>query len=445
MTDVLIADDLPEWREYLYDALHVRSTLSCDVVTNADDAIKYVDKDSYKLLILNRKIRTYNETKKILDHILEKGLSVPVIIYSAHFPHVVSPISDIRGEQIDDVFRNYHDRYRNVVCFIDKTECSDENRDEIIDVVHKTISFRQKVSKRIDTEPLPLRPTLEGESRKSEMARDRKDIAIQVIISPELNSVLKQFHIDIVKDCEPIDGSLYYHAKIHSNIYDRDLSIIVYCQSEQGNSPSAAAAQRIIDIWRPKCIFLLGISAGIRGKIKIGDVVIPRIVFSDILGVVRGGKRLPRMGADNLDYVMTQILRPYECDTERWHSALHDAIRQPNPESGKEDEYRLHFALYPTMFESNMYSSNSLLRDRRVIQKVKKEINEQIRIGEMEAGGFIQTCRSRSKTVPWCIVRGVADFGDDFKSDEFQRWAAHSATSYLKLLIEDGLRVDHIE
>lgn len=57
----------------------------------------------------------------------------------------------------------------------------------------------------------------------------------------------------------------------------------------------------------------------------------------------------------------------------------------------------------------------------------------------MEAAGFGTACNQRETPVPWFIVRGVSDFGDDFKDDLFHSWAAHAAASYLYLLIRDGI------
>jgi nucleoside phosphorylase len=60
----------------------------------------------------------------------------------------------------------------------------------------------------------------------------------------------------------------------------------------------------------------------------------------------------------------------------------------------------------------------------------------------MEAAGFSQACQDRDRPVPWFVVRGVSDFGDDLKNDTFHTWAASAAATYLLGLVEDGIRVD---
>ena len=93
----------------------------------------------------------------------------------------------------------------------------------------------------------------------------------------------------------------------------------------------------------------------------------------------------------------------------------------------------------PSKHEAAIYSSDLLLRDAEYLEAQASSMHQQIRVGEMEAAGFGSTCNERATPTPWFIVRGVSDFGDEFKSDDFHVWAAYSAAAYLHTLIKYGI------
>ena len=111
----------------------------------------------------------------------------------------------------------------------------------------------------------------------------------------------------------------------------------------------------------------------------------------------------------------------------------------PKPPNGEEEQYKEHVALAPAKHDSAIYSSNLLLRNGEYLKQQAESIHQQIRVGEMEAAGFGTACNERPTPVPWFVVRSVSDFGDDLKSDDFHRWAAYSAASYLRVLLKYGI------
>jgi nucleoside phosphorylase len=271
----------------------------------------------------------------------------------------------------------------------------------------------------------------------------RFDVGIQVIISSELNGILSQFNIDQDRDVRSFEGALFYFGSIATKRAGTKLSIVVHCQDRAGNEASASEAERIISRCRPRCMFLVGIAAGRRGKCKIGDVVVPRIVVDNTQGVAEDGKILPRVRTLEPPYSMVQQLKTYQMNVDEWYQSLYGMMQPPSPESkNEEDEYKQYVAQKPECHEAAIYSSDILLRDPNILEDQSTRVNQQIRAGEMEAAGFGSACNARSRAVPWYIVRGISDFGDLFKKDTFQKWAAQSAASYLRVLLENAIRID---
>lgn len=265
------------------------------------------------------------------------------------------------------------------------------------------------------------------------------DVAIQTVIGKELQAVQDHFYVE--GDARSHEGTIYYRGKVIQPA--GDLSVVVCCQSSAGSDAAAVIAERLISLWHPKAIFLMGIAAGRRGKCKIGDVVTPRVIVDDTEGVLEAEKRLRRPQIYPPPHAMIQQLQNFRFDRVKseWHANLVNRCDRPKPPVGKEDEYMKGVADVPTHHDAAIYSSDLLLRQAEYLEKRSEDLHQQIRIGEMESAGFGTACNQRSKPIPWFVVRGVSDFGDDFKDDVFHGWAAHAAASYLYLLIRDGINM----
>lgn len=267
--------------------------------------------------------------------------------------------------------------------------------------------------------------------------------AIITVVGPELHAVQDVFRVDRYKDVLSVRGSLYYHGTFNSE-RRRQLSIpvsvpvLIHCLSRAGNAAAAAATARISALFDVAHAVLVGIAAGIEGKVRIGDVVVPRVVVDNTAIVATEGQRKPRPVMKGPPHVMAQLMRNYRPDPKRWHTSLLQLAMAPDPLPGLEAWCATHVAAAPEVQESAIFSSDILLRDPDVLNS-STFLHEQIRIGEMESGGFIEACESETPVIPWYVVRGVSDFGDKRKSDQFHAWASYAAATLLKDILEDIL------
>lgn len=271
------------------------------------------------------------------------------------------------------------------------------------------------------------------------------DIAIQTVIGPELHAVQDHFGMDR-QDVRSVHGTYFYRGKVNGP--NREYSVVVCCQSSAGNDAAAIFAERLITMWSPKVIFLTGIAAGRRAKCRIGDVVTPRVVVDNTRSMVQDGQHFARPEIVSPPHEVLQQLLNFRLaeHADEWHSSLAKTISVPVAPLDASDEtvdaYANDIAALPSAHDAAIYSSDVLLRDSEVLEVQSKTLHQQIRIGEMEAAGFMRSCHTRSPPIPWYVVRGVSDFGDEFKSDDFHAWAAHSAVSFLYILIKYGINID---
>lgn len=262
------------------------------------------------------------------------------------------------------------------------------------------------------------------------MPRRSADVAVQTVIGPELRAALQALGFgDSNKTSR--DGSYVWEGELESHMPQGKLSVVVYCQGSPGNQAASTAATQMIERYQPSFMLLSGIAAGRRGKVKIGDVAIPRAVADLTLGVVEAGQISRRPFIERVPHQTRQMLTLFDATQAEFHRRYKELIITPpvDPEVSEP----------PQIHEAGFASQDLLLRDAEVLENLAITVHQQIRIGEMEAAGFIQACESRAPAIPWLVVRGVSDFGDSNKNDGWHRVAAAAAAAYMASFLQHGL------
>ena len=225
------------------------------------------------------------------------------------------------------------------------------------------------------------------------------------------------------------------------------MSVVVHCIGEQGQQAAAAAATRVIERFHPAMMFLCGIAAGRRTSVKIGDVAIPRAIVDTTIKVAEAGALHGRPKIPQLPHVVEQMVAAFRLDASRWHKRFRKLFgpKKLRAAAGKEIEYAEHVAQFPALHDVAIASDNLLLRDTEVLEAASRSLHQHVRVGEMEAAGFVTACEERSPRVPWFVVRGISDFGDNFKSDDFHRFASCAAASYVAEFLAYGFDADLLD
>lgn len=257
------------------------------------------------------------------------------------------------------------------------------------------------------------------------------DVGIQTVIGKELQAIQKQFEIDNDKDRIAYNGDWYWFKTLERKPKP-PLKIVVYCQAKPGNNAASNAASKCIERFKPHLLILSGIAAGRRGKTKIGDVAIPNVVADLTKKVEEQNKTKQRPEIPPLPHVIQQFLISFRLDESSWHNAFNTLVEKiPQPPPGKESEYAKHVSTKPKVHQVAIASDNILIRNSKRLPNLADTIHQQMHIGEMEAAGFVEACTSRHPSVPWLVVRGVSDFGDKLKNDDFHWLASCAAASYV--------------
>lgn len=277
------------------------------------------------------------------------------------------------------------------------------------------------------------------------MAGKHFDIAVLTVIPEELKWALRGLGIlDSDETRAKVHQTYYWSGKVRSRLAARDLDVVLTCIGQPGNYDASAATMEILIEYRPKLAFLTGIAAGLRDKVKIGEVVVSERVWGYEPGVeVQKGNEetfIPRPDSDRIDHRLLQDIARYQAllDTDRIEATFR-ALNGVYPSAPEKQiqEFRLHVAEKAGIRVATIASGEKLLKNPKVLYALHREQHGRIEAGEMEATGFVTACRRRE--TPWLIFRGISDFGDEFKNDVFQGFAAAMATIFMRDFIEHGL------
>lgn len=266
------------------------------------------------------------------------------------------------------------------------------------------------------------------------------DVGIITIIPTEIKALLSVFGITEEFKYSKQGDANYLKTEIYSVASGRKISIVVtFLNKESGNSESAIVTSRFLNDWYPRLMCLVGISAGIVNKAKIGDVIIPSKIHDRQIKVYKNGKYSPRTTTHIRSDFMDGIVKLRGLDVNKFRKLckLELADDIANAIKARESlgmEYqRLNENI--DILDGSLISDNVLIRDTRFFKGILNDLDEKCRGAEMEAAGFVRACYVENTEFPWIVSRGISDFGDAAKSDSFQLLAAKTACLALRELL----------
>jgi nucleoside phosphorylase len=193
----------------------------------------------------------------------------------------------------------------------------------------------------------------------------------------------------------------------------------------------------------------MGIAAGIRNRIKIGEVALSdQVVAYEPASLVKGKhnvrKHISRPVMPRIVHGLSQDLSNYLASFEAKSGRVEKIFENlggeyPKKQGKSRAEFQKHVAVKASIRASTIASGEKLLKDGLTLYTTQR-IHGKIEVGEMEAVGLAIACEWFD--VPWIVVRGISDFGDRFKDDRFHDFAAMMAASATYDFVKYGLSLD---
>ncbi len=234
------------------------------------------------------------------------------------------------------------------------------------------------------------------------------DFAIITALQEELDAVLSKLS-DYQVISTPSDALPFYRARVGK------ANVVITC-SGAGNIAAARAATTVIERFKPTYLFMIGIAAGFKDKVDLGDVVVAEACYYDGSGKETPEGKLPAPRQIPVSATLLQYSRNYTLLD--WK----ERIQTASPAGG----------FQPSVHYGVIVSSETVIGDDERMATFLK-LNRQCRALAMEGYGVAEAAHSHK--IDFVEIRGICDFGTVQKNDEWHEYAAHVVAAYTVGLI----------
>jgi nucleoside phosphorylase len=237
------------------------------------------------------------------------------------------------------------------------------------------------------------------------------DVAIVTLKKPELLGAKVAFGVSLDSASPRLQrGYHLFEGEFNDERYHHSkYSFVLTVASDDRNVACSNCVNAVLSLYRPKVCILIGMAAGTRAKVGLGDVVIAETVIDTAGGRAEVGGVIPRPEHFSIDQPTKLQLTNYE---ESWSAGFRSVV----------DTLKTHRAAPATMSESWMpsFKQGIILADEKLIadgsmEQRRLQNHDQAIALDMESSGFAQACIAQA--VPWLIFRGVSDYGDPESKD----------------------------
>lgn len=242
------------------------------------------------------------------------------------------------------------------------------------------------------------------------------DIAVICALKEELDLV-KSECVSISEIRVADDDYLFYEGVLYAQ--EKEIRIVMTQSPHMGMVPAATLTTKLIYNFCPKYLVMTGITAGIRGKVSMGDVVVAEYVWD-----YGAGKET----IANDQSVHKNTIQQIQIDTELANSvkrmseneALLAEIKKTFGGVKPESELRLHLGPVAT--------GAAVVADPAIVQKIQDgQIRDVIAV-EMEIYGVYYAARWSINPKPKVIaLKSVCDFADSQKDDRYHKYASYTS------------------
>lgn len=398
---ILIVDDLARRYERLVAALVAIGVdrASIEIVSCAQAARKHLEQTAYDVLVLDILLPLWPEDEPSVTHSLALLLELHEGDQFKRPQHILGITAD---RKVADEVRTQFDAWTWTI--FEYSEANDEWMNRTINCVRYLMDDSR------------LKPT--------ERSQHLVDLAVICALErPELEEVLKLPWN--WQSARPLDGVTFIHDG-HFNVGGRKITVVAAATSRMGMVSAALRSAALISHLHPRLIAMCGVCAGVREKVRIGDVL-----FADPAWDFQSGKRV--RDKENVAF----SIAPHQLSPA---ALIRSHVEQIRGDHAALSQLALAFGSdapgAPRIVIGPVASGSAVLSDGKVIGEIKTQHRELIGV-EMEIYGVYAAAHGSADPQPRAFaLKAVCDFADPDKEDKHQRFAAYASANVLRLLME---------
>ncbi|MBW4472433.1 MAG: SAVED domain-containing protein [Stenomitos rutilans HA7619-LM2] len=249
------------------------------------------------------------------------------------------------------------------------------------------------------------------------------DFAIVTALKIERDAVLSRLNeYEVIK--EDFEPQVYYHGYVSIPGTSERYTVVVTLLLDMGNDEAATATTRLLQRWQPANLLMVGIAGGVRDKADLGDVVVAKFVFyyEPAKLTLAGEQHRPEQ------FPTDTLLRSraYFYEATEWKSRI-AVIRPGSPQVDN--------ALPNVHFEP-IASGEKVIADLEMLPKLLQACPKLVAVA-MEGAGVARAARSHNAPPRFLEIRGICDFADPDKNDDWHCYAANAAAAFTIGLLHD--------
>lgn len=248
------------------------------------------------------------------------------------------------------------------------------------------------------------------------------DVAIVTAVKIETESVMRLY--DDWKEVKiSSDTQVYYETSFEKGGVKR--RVITAQQNEMGMTAASYLASKMISLFRPRYLIMVGIAAGIGAEQIYGDVIVPDVIWN-----YAAGKFVSAEKADITFGDIGFLPRPIAIEIDEEILSIIKALKD-NPDN----EFHLHIG--------PMACGNSVVANRDVVNKQIHSLFPKTAGLDMESYSVFYAAMHATEPKPKAIViKSICDYADSEKSDQYQKFASYTSSRFAKFLYENYLKYE---
>lgn len=236
------------------------------------------------------------------------------------------------------------------------------------------------------------------------------DILLITALREELEVLLAHFpEQETVPSSE--SSQTYYLGSLKTEEEGVFYSYALTCLFQMGNSDAAIATANAIRDLQPQFVFMFGIAAGVEGRANLGDIIVPTEIFYYEQAKIMAGKTEMRLQSYQVDSLLRSRLANFVV----------------NYKVGK--DHQVAFGPFAV--------GEKVISDQASIESLKGFAPKLLGI-EMESYGVAKAVASSLSKPRFIAVRGVSDFANENKNDQWRDKALSNAAAFLLSFLGRG-------
>jgi nucleoside phosphorylase/CheY-like chemotaxis protein len=399
MIKILVLDDDPNKIKKITEAIYKYTEIKSENITTVPDitqAKKMLKDNDYDILLLDIQI-----PNKFGEETLRDG-GVRLLKELVETGRYRRPAHIIGITAYDEIYKEFSREFSEQLWVV--VNCGEG-------AVNWTLQIANKVRYVLDLKKglrVPIRTEYEY------------DLAIVTALDKvEFENVLKLSN-DWAKYEITNDGENYYTCNIGNK------KVVAATAPEMGMTSSAVLATKMVINFCPKYLVMVGIAAGIKNKVNLGDVLIADPSWDYGSGKIDETNGKITFLPDPKQIRISADIRAIFENIGRDREFL-KKLRDNWPAEKPENEISLHIGPVGT---------GAFVVAEHHIQEIIREHNRNIIGFDMETYGVLYAAENSLKPRPIAFsIKSVCDFGDSEKNDKYQRYAAYISTNILKEFI----------